>query len=290
MKEHKTENGSILITGASSGIGRATALMLDRNGFRVFATVRRQEDGDSLKKDSSGRIIPVMADLSDEASIKNAFTFISSSVGERGLRGLVNNAGVNLEGPLEFFALGSIRKGLEVNLVGPIILIQTFLPLLRKCSSPRIVNVGSIGGVQSPPFVSPYAASKGGLHAFTVSLRRELLPFGIHVSLVIPGNIRTPIWDKITERVKRFSDDYTAEAVTLYGGAFSAFQKTTEQMAAKGIPPERVARAVVHALAKKRPKTRYIVGLDAKLQSFAARWVPDRIQDRVLLRVLGIHP
>jgi NAD(P)-dependent dehydrogenase (short-subunit alcohol dehydrogenase family) len=280
---------SILITGTSTGIGRATALMLDRNCFRVFATVRRQEDGDSLKENSSGRIIPVIADLSDEASIKNAFTFISSSVGEQGLRGLVNNAGVNLEGPLEFFALSSIRKGLEVNLIGPIILIQTFLPLLRKCSSPRIVNVGSIGGVQSPPFVSPYAASKGGLHAFTVSLRRELLPFGIHVSLVIPGNIRTPIWNKITERVKRFSDDYPAEAVALYGGAFSAFQKTTERMATRGIPPERVARAVAHALAKKRPKTRYIVGLDAKLQSFAARWVPDRIQDQVLLRVLGIQ-
>ena len=277
--------GAVLITGTSTGIGRATARYLDKMGFRVFAGVRKQRDGEALRGESSERLTPVIIDVSDTESINNSFEIISESVSEAGLWGLVNNAGIPLEGPIEFFPIDKIRKGLEVNLIGHITVIQTFLPLIRKRKG-RIINIGSIGGIMPVPFGAPYNASKAAMHALTVTLRRELLPSGIHVSLVIPGNIRTEIWQKVQEGTRHFPQDVCER----YGQALDALRKTVEKMGDKGISPKSVAKVIASALTKKRPKTCYTVGLDAKLQTIAAMFLPDRIQDRAVLRMIGIRP
>ena len=275
--------GAVLITGTSTGIGKATALCLDRMGFRVFAGVRKQSDGETLRRESSERFTPVIVDLNETESIDRAFDTISESVGEAGLSGLVNNAGIPLEGPLEFFPIDDIRKGLEVNLVGHITVIQRFLPLIRKGQG-RIINIGSIGGVMPIPFGAPYNASKAAMHALTVTLRRELLPSGIHVSLVVPGSIRTEIWKKIQEQTGHLSQD----VIERYGNEMEALRRAAEKTSGKGIPPESVGEVVGEALTKKRPRTCYTVGLDAKLQRLAAVLLPDRIQDWVVSRMIGI--
>jgi len=275
--------GAVFISGSSTGIGKGTALCLDKLGFRVFAGVRRQKDGEALRCESSESLTPVIVDLNEKETIDKALETISEAVGEDGLSGLVNNAGIPLEGPLEFFPIDEIRKGLEVNLIGHITVIQRFLPLIRKRKG-RIINVGSIGGILPIPFGAPYNASKAAMHALTITLRRELLPSGIHVSLVVPGTIRTEIWKKIQEQTGHLSSD----VIEWYGHEMDALRRAAEKIGGKGIPPESVGKVVAKALTKKKPKTCYIVGSDARLQRLVAMFLPGRIQDRVVLRMIGI--
>ena len=282
-----SRENTVVITGASTGIGEACALHLDELGFRVFAGVRKAADGEALKGRASARLAPVSLDVTDERSIAAAVETVARSAGDTGLAGLVNNAGIAVAGMLEFMPLAALRNQLEVNVLGPIAVTQAFLPLLRKTRG-RVVNIGSNSGLLSTPFLGAYCASKFALEALTDALRGELRPWGIQVSIVEPGNIQTPIWEKSSAAAKQLLDGLPQQAHELYGAAIEAVGKTAEKSAASAIPPAAVARAVTHALTAKRPKTRYRVGTDATVQALLARYVPDRMRDALIARFMGI--
>ena len=274
-------NSSVVITGASTGIGEACALRLDRNGFRVFAGVRKEADAQRLKQQASERLQPVTIDVTNEAQIEAAAKTVAEAVGEAGLAGLVNNAGVSINGPLEYLTSEDLRKQLEVNVVGQVAVTRAFLPLIRKAQG-RIVNVGSIGGRFTTPFLGPYCASKHAMEAISDALRQELRPWGIHVSLVEPGSIATEIWQKGQSDADEMMKNMPEEALMRYGKAFTALREAAAKFEAAGIPPDRVARSVEHALTSGRPRTRYIVGFDATVQRLIRDIVPDRMRDRLV--------
>lgn len=282
-----TTRGGVLVTGASTGIGEACALYLDKLGFRVFAGVRRDADGEALRKKGSDRIAPVYIDVTDGASIAGARAVIESAAGGRGLQGLINNAGIVVAGPLEFLPLDEFRKQLEVNVVGQLAVTQAFLPLLRKARG-RIINIGSISGRSATPFNGAYAASKFALEAMTDALRVELLPWGISVSIIEPGSVATPIWEKSREAAGEIARRMPAEARELYALAYDAMRAAAARIAQAGIPAAEVAKVVAHALMAEKPRTRYLVGKDAKRQAVLTRLLPDRLHDRLVIKYLGL--
>ncbi|MEA3470645.1 MAG: SDR family NAD(P)-dependent oxidoreductase [Thermodesulfobacteriota bacterium] len=285
--------GAVVITGASTGIGKVCALYLDRLGFRVFAGVRREEDGNVLRKEASDRMTPVFIDVIDSASIDSALKFISGEVGGAGLAGLVNNAGISIGGLLEFLPIAEIRRQLEVNVIGHIAVTQALLPLLRKGRG-RIVNMGSIAGRMPQPYLGPYSASKAALEAVTDSLRMELRPLKIPVSIIEPGVVYTPMWEKARIGAHITVENFPQEAFDLYGSDISAVTEVLEnkeRIQKVAVSVDVVAKAVAHALTAKKPKTRYIVGWDAKLGAFLARFLPDRLLDwltMIFWRELGL--
>jgi NAD(P)-dependent dehydrogenase (short-subunit alcohol dehydrogenase family) len=278
---------SVVITGASTGIGEACALHLDRLGWRVFAGVRQQQDADRLRASASARLTPVVIDVTDGKLIAQAAAEIGETLADGGLAGLVNNAGIAVAGPLEFVPIDELRRQLEVNVVGQVAVTQAFLEQIRRAAG-RVVHIGSIGGRLATPFVGPYSASKHAMEAITDAMRFELAPWGIGVSIVEPGSIATPIWDKgqvaADEMLKRLPE----RATELYGDDFTAVRSFAIETGKRGIPPAAVAKAVAHALTSKRPRTRYIVGRDARLQALAATFAPDRFIDRVIAGRLGV--
>jgi NAD(P)-dependent dehydrogenase (short-subunit alcohol dehydrogenase family) len=276
---------AVVVTGASSGIGEASALELAKIGFDVFAGVRKETDGERLKTESAGKVIPLSIDVTDQDSIRAAAARVTEAVGERGLAGLVNNAGISITGPLEFIPIDELRRQLEVNLVGQVAVTQAFLSLLRKGRG-RIVNISSIGGRIALPFVGPYAASKFGIEAISDSLRRELRPWGIEVSVIEPGSVATKIWEKGTVQARELSETLPPEGQELYGGAIGKMLKLAAETAARGVPPEEVSKDVAHALTASKPKTRYLVGRDAKMRARVSRLVSDRTFDRLIARTL----
>jgi NAD(P)-dependent dehydrogenase (short-subunit alcohol dehydrogenase family) len=277
--------GTVVVTGASSGIGEACTLHLEGLGFQVFAGVRNAADGERLRSESSGNVTPISIDVTDQESIRTSAARVAEAGGDRGLAGLVNNAGVAISGPLEFIPIDELRRQLEVNLVGQVAVTQAFLTLLRKGRG-RIVNVSSIGGRIALPFAGPYAASKFGIEAISDSLRRELRPWGIEVSVIEPGSVATKIWEKGTAKARELSENLPREGQDLYGGMIAKMQKLAAETAARGIPPEEVAKDVGHALTASKPKTRYLVGRDAKMRARVAGLVSDRTFDRLVARTL----
>lgn len=276
---------SALVTGASTGIGRATALRLDADGWRVFAGVRREEDAESLRTAASDRLIPLMLDVTDAGQIAAAAERIASERDGAGLDGLVNNAGVSLPSPLETMPIEDFRQQIEINLTGQVAVTQAMLPLIRTARG-RIVFISSIGGRIAFPFTGAYHAAKFGIEAVGDVFRRELSGTGISVSIVEPGSIATDIWD----RGERASDDIGArspERDALYGDAIEKYRKVVHGVAGRGIPPERAAGTIVHALSAGRPRTRYLVGVDAKLQARVKYLIPTRIFDRIVARATG---
>src|SRR5438874_93678 len=233
---------SVLVTGASTGCGRACALDLDRRGFRVLAGVRKDADGEALRAESS-RIEPVILDVTDQSSIDAAVKGIGDE-----LYGLVNNAGITVAGPLEYLPVDEIRRQFEVNVFGHLAVTQAFLPAIRNAHG-RIVFMSSVGGrVPSAPFLSPYNASKHAIESFGDALRVELAPSGIHVSLIEPGSVATPIWDKSVSAAVALRKGLRREAAERYGAAADKTQKLAEATGRRGIPPEKVAEKVAHAL------------------------------------------
>ena len=277
----------IVITGASTGIGRACAMHFDQLGFSVLAGVRRDADGAALRSAASDRLTPLPIDVTDAGSIAAARAQVEAAAGGRGVHGLVNNAGVGVGGPLEFVPLDDLRRQLEVNVIGQVAVTQAFLPMLRQARG-RIVYIGSIAGRMATPFIAPYAASKFALEAITDALRVELRPWGIGVAIVEPGSIATPIWEKAKDTTKQVSDDLPPEGHELYGAAVSSLREVMADFEKRAIPAERVAKAVAHALLSKRPKTRYLVGTDARIQAALAAVVPDRINDRLIARQMHL--
>ncbi|HEY6085041.1 MAG TPA: SDR family NAD(P)-dependent oxidoreductase, partial [Nitrospira sp.] len=203
------------------------------------------------------------------------------------LSGLVNNAGIAIGSPLEVIPIPALRKQFEVNVIGQIAVTQAFVPLLRLAKG-RIVNMGSIAGRSTIPMMGPYSASKHALRALTDALRLELQPWGIQVSLIEPGAIATPIWDKSLHAAMELEDAASPEAKELYGEAARRVRETVDQAGQRAIPPEAVVQAVWHALTARRPKTRYLIGTDAKLRAIMITWLPDRLQDWILKKVLKL--
>ena len=278
---------AVVITGASTGIGEACALRLGKHGWRVFAGVRKEADGAALREKSSDRLTPVMIDVTDQASVTAAAETVRAAVGDGGLAGLVNNAGISVFGPLEFLPPEDLRRQLEVNVIGQIVVTQAFLPLIRAGNG-RIVNMGSIGGRMATPFLGPYNASKFAMEALTDSLRQELRPWGIEVALVEPGSIATPIWSKGQANADEMEKSMPEEAMKLYGDAFAALRAAAKEFEKAGVPPDEVAKFVEHALTASKPKTRYVVGRDAQIQRVLAKVVPDRVLDGLVQRQLKL--
>jgi NAD(P)-dependent dehydrogenase (short-subunit alcohol dehydrogenase family) len=273
-------SGTVLVTGASSGIGEATALHLRDLGFDAVAAVRKDEDAERL----AGRGLRTLKmDVTDADSIAAA----RDALGDGPLAGLVNNAGIAVAAPLEFLPLDQLRHQLEVNLIGQLAVTQRFLPALRAARG-RIVNVSSIGGRVALPLVGAYHASKFALEAVSDTLRRELLSQGVDVIVIEPGGVKTPIWRKGDQLATELTADLPPEGRRLYGNLIAAIRKQTAKIATEtGIEPRVVAEAIGHALTAKRPRARYLVGRDAKLRAPAAALLPDRVMDRIVARTLG---
>lgn len=276
----------VVITGASTGIGAGCAIGCAQQGMTVFAGVRDLRAGEALQA-KEGAIIPLQLDVTDDESIKRAADTVRQRVGGAGLAGLINNAGIAIGSPLEVIPLSQLRKQLEVNVIGQIAVTQAFLPLLRQAQG-RIVNMGSIAGRGTIPMMGPYSASKFAMEALTDALRLELYPWGIHVSIIEPGAIATPIWDKSLNTALDVEKDMPAGAKLLYEKAARQVWEAVQEAAQRAIPVDAVVQAVLHALTSPRPKTRYLVGTDAKLRAFMAKWLPDRMQDWILKKVLKL--
>jgi NAD(P)-dependent dehydrogenase (short-subunit alcohol dehydrogenase family) len=275
---------AVLITGASTGIGHATAVGLAQRGFAVFAGVRRTEDADRLAADAPGATTLIL-DVTDQRSIDAAARTVAEATGGR-LKGLVNNAGIAVSGPLEFLPIDEVRRQLEVNVVGQIAVTQAALPMLRAAGG-RVVNIGSIGGRVALPFLGPYAGSKFAMEGLSDSLRREIEPLGVKVSLVQPGPIATDIWERGQATAQSLRDGMPPEAQALYGDRMDRAQAAAQARSQEAIPPSAVAEVVAHALTSSRPRTRYLVGPDTRVMATLARLLPDRVMDRLIARRTG---
>jgi NAD(P)-dependent dehydrogenase (short-subunit alcohol dehydrogenase family) len=272
-----TGRGAVVVTGASTGIGEACATHLHSLGFQVYAGVRKDEDAERLR---AAGPTPLKLDVIDEGSIKSA----AEEVGDT-LYGLVNNAGIAVSGPLEFMPVDELRRQIEVNVIGQVAVTQAFLPALRKARG-RIVNIGSIGGKIALPLLGPYAASKFAMEGITDALRRELRDLGVEVSIVEPGGIATPIWDKGVDTAQELAQQAPPETRELYGGLIEAVTAGSQRAAQTGLPPMAVAKVVEHALTARKPKTRYLVGRDAKMRARLAKILPDRAFDSLIARAM----
>jgi NAD(P)-dependent dehydrogenase (short-subunit alcohol dehydrogenase family) len=259
---------SVLVTGASSGIGAACAERLTTKGWKVFACVREQGAAPAGTTE-------LVLDVTDGGAIARA----AEAVGER-LGGLVDNAGIAVACPLEYLPLDELRRQLEVNVVGQLAVTQALLPAIRAARG-RVVLIGSIAGTSALPFLGPYAISKFSLEALADSLRVELEPDGVHVSIVRPGTIDTPIWSK----PQPLADTLPPEAIERYGARIASMRSVAAARAKNAAPAGAVVDAIEHALTDERPKTRYRVGRDAHIRA-AIEKLPDRLRDRVIRRAL----
>lgn len=281
------QNRSVLVTGASSGIGKECAVLLASRGFQVFAGVRKPEDAAALTSTAGGTVTPVMIDVTVPSSINAALQSIRGALPVDSSFALVNNAGMTVAGPLEVLPIDSLRQQFEVNVIGQVAVTQAFLPLLRARAG-RIVIMGSVLGRISPPLVAPYAAAKFALEAITDSLALELRPWGIRVTLLEPGNVATPIWEKSVRRVQEVLDSLDADRQKLYADSRNDIERLGKAFSRGGIPSERVARAVVRALTARSPRSRYRVGFDSWFLSTFSPVVPDRIRYWITRRVLSL--
>jgi NAD(P)-dependent dehydrogenase (short-subunit alcohol dehydrogenase family) len=272
---------TVLITGASTGIGRATALHLDNLGLKVFAGVRKEADSEALSQASSPRLTPVILDVTLEHTIADFVAEIGASTGGT-LDALINNAGRSLNGPLELLPTADVRSLFEVNVLGLLSVTRACIPLLRKGRG-RLVNISSGHGLLAIPDKSAYAASKFAVQAISDSLRLELRPFGIHVSSLVVGKVDTAVLDKILAERERLSEASDPEVMKLYTPLFEFFDREVRNL--PGIPPEEVARVVARALKADKPKAQYLVGPGARKMRNLAR-LPRRLRDALMSKAL----
>jgi NAD(P)-dependent dehydrogenase (short-subunit alcohol dehydrogenase family) len=284
---------SVVVTGASTGIGWAVAQVLTKRGFHVFGSVRKAADAERLTAAFGQAVTPLVFDVTNESAVRAAARAVEVALGGQTLAGLVNNAGIAVAGPLLHLPVDEWRKQLEVNLTGVVITTQAFAPLVgaRKPvpgqSSPgkpgRIVNIGSVGGRNANPFMAPYCTTKFGLEGMSESLRRELLPFGVDVIVVAPGAVATPIWDKADET------DTAAYANTVYAPALDRLRAYMLSIGKSGLPPERIGEAVHTALTTPKPKVRYTI-TPQPMQMLMADILPKRTLDKIVGKRLGLLP
>lgn len=275
---------AVVVTGSSSGIGRACVLDLVGAGYKVFAGVRSEQDASSLLAEAGPGLRPLQLDVRDEASIEAAVRTVAAETGEAGLSGLVNNAGISASAPLGILDIADLRDVLEVNLLGPFRMVQGFLPLLRSARG-RIVNIGSGEAALATPANGAYCMSKFALEAFNDSLRMELAPSGVRVIVVEPGGTQTRILEKVSARFQEVRSSLPAADRDLYLDSIDARDRMPE--GASLLPPEAVARVVRKALTSGSPKARYFAGLDVRGAFLLGRFVPAAVRDRVLRLLFG---
>ncbi len=299
----------VLVTGSSKGIGRATTILLARRGYSVFAGVRSTEDAEALSREAPERITPLMLDVTKRGDREAALATVTSTVGDEGLYALVNNAGIAVAAPIEFVPIEDLELQFRVNLFGLVAVTQGCLPLLRRQAAanvpagnqgehrrggreaqrraprrraPRVINISSIGGRIAFSPSGPYTASKFALEAITDSLRLEVEPQGIRVIAIEPGTVTTPLWDRALEIGITMRDKMPAEALRLYGQLLDQAERHARRAPDRGVPAERVAAVIARATEVQRPRTRYLVGADAKLAARLIAPLPDRLRDALL--------
>jgi NAD(P)-dependent dehydrogenase (short-subunit alcohol dehydrogenase family) len=278
---------SVIVTGASSGLGNAAAIHLTELGYRVFAGVRTDSSAAELSgmPPSTGELIPVMLDVTDAASIAQAGKLVEHWSSDTGLWAVVNNAGISISAPLECVSVDVMRAQLETNVVGSVAVLQRLLPLLRA-SGGRIVNVSSGIANIALPYLGAYAAAQFAKEGLSDALRRELRPLGVSVSVIQPGAVWTPIWGKMRRSANEILAVAPADIVETYRERFIESLNTTEGLArASKTTTAAYADAVATALAAKRPKPRYRVGIDSWSSAFASRMIPDRMLDALIIVV-----
>jgi NAD(P)-dependent dehydrogenase (short-subunit alcohol dehydrogenase family) len=266
-----------LVTGASSGIGRACATHLTGLGFHVLAGVRREADATALAALGAE---PVQLDVTSEHDVAATAERVGGE-----LAALVNNAGIAITGPVESVPVEEWRRQLEVNLLGQVAVTRALLPAVLRARG-RVINISSIGGRVAGPLFGPYAASKFGLEAMTDALRREVAPHGVRVVSVEPGGIATPIWSKGLEGADELIATMSADARRRYAGMVAAVRGEAERVSRDGLPPAAVAEVVARALTARRPRTRYVVGREARMRATLAQFLPDRAFDALVARAL----
>jgi NAD(P)-dependent dehydrogenase (short-subunit alcohol dehydrogenase family) len=272
---------SYVVTGASTGIGRACVDALVNAGAHVWATVRNDKDKEALEHDHPGAVTVLRLDVTDTASVQKA----GQQVTEAGpLNGLVNNAGVALPAPLEAIPIEVFRRQIEVNLIGQLAVTQAMLPALRKAREQgdraRIVMVGSIGGRIAAPMLGAYHASKFGLVGLADTLRAELAPSGIPVIMIEPGAIATPIWERGGQAADQLVEQVPPEALARYEAQIATARKGAARSAQRGLPPARAAEVIVKALTAANPRPRILVGQDAHAAAVVAQ-LPHRLRYRL---------
>ncbi|MBU6297044.1 MAG: SDR family NAD(P)-dependent oxidoreductase [Alphaproteobacteria bacterium] len=283
---------SIVVTGASTGIGWGVVEILIEKGFRVFGSVRKEADAERLRKEFGANFVPLLFDVTDAQAVAKAAGQVGAALAGETLFGLVNNAGIAVPGPLLYLKVEEFRRQLEVNVTGQLIVTQAFAPLLMAkgpglpgealgAKPGRIVMITSVGGRNATPFVGPYCASKFALEGMSESLRREFMLFGIDVIVVAPGPVATPIWDKAD------AVDASAYAGTPYVGALTAIKKLMLDAGRKGLPPEALGRVVHEALTAARPRARY-TATPEPLQNLLVRALPARLVDKMYAKRLGL--
>ncbi|AXT85800.1 short-chain dehydrogenase/reductase [Aeromicrobium sp. A1-2] len=278
-----TTPDAVIVTGASSGIGQAMVEKFAANGIRVFAAVR------TLSTVADHPLVtPVRLDITSAEEARAAADLVRDVLpGGTRLRAIVNNAGIAVGGPLEFLDLDEMRRQLEVNVVGQLSVTQSFLPLLREHGKGRIVFTSSIGGRVAAPFIGPYAASKHALNGMAESLRRELKPWGIGVSVLAPATVATPIWDKASADIDAVAAGLPPRAVELYGPGIESMRAISQGARAGGIPASQVAEAAHHAVFARRAKAEYLVGREARTIATASALLPYRMFDKAVLKQMS---
>lgn len=284
----KSKKGAILVTGASSGMGKACALRLDQAGYRVFAGVRKERDAQLLKQGGSSRLIPVILDVADEQSIIAAREVVREAVGADGLVGLVNNAGVGVTAPIELVPLHELRRQFEINVIGQVAVIQAFLPLIRAARG-RIINVGSVGGKITIPFGGPLCSSKYAIESINDALRMELRPWGIHVVLVAPGSIRTPAVEKLVADSEAMVNMFSPEGKAQYAASYRTFVQSFFKQEEEGVGPEVMAETVYRAFTVHTPRKRYPVGPKSRLLPLLGIWLPASVLDVLRTRLFHVY-
>jgi len=279
---------SVVITGASTGIGWATAKLLLDRGFRVFGSVRKQADADRLRAEFGANFVPLLFDVTDEAAVLAAAREVRVALGGETLAGLVNNAGIAVAGPVLELAADEFRRQMEVNVIGPIIATQAFGPLLGadpslKGKPGRIVMISSVAGKNGNPLLSAYSASKHAIEGLSESLRREMMLFGIDVIIVAPGAVKTPIWAKAEQ------GDFSVYKNSPFFPALENVRKFTQYLSEIGLPPEKIAERIFHALTAAGPKVRYTITPEP-LQYLMGAVLPKRMVDKFIAKRLGLMP
>jgi len=277
---------SVVVTGASTGIGWGCVKVLIASGFRVFGSVRKQTDADRLSQEFGNSFTPLIFDVTDESAVAAGAKQVETALGAETLSGLVNNAGIVVPGPLLYLKIDDFKHQIAVNLTGQLIVTQAFTPLLgadhsRQGAPGRIVMISSVGGKIALPFLGPYNASKFALEGLSESLRRELTLFGIDVIIVAPGAVATPIWDRAN------AADVAQFANTPYVSALEKMKALMISNSKKGLLPEKLGEAVKTALTVSKPKTRYTV-TPQPVQNLMANTLPKRIIDNMIARRLGL--
>jgi NAD(P)-dependent dehydrogenase (short-subunit alcohol dehydrogenase family) len=286
-EQNMSAKRSVVITGASTGIGWAAARVLLGKGFHVFGTVRKQSDADRLLAEFGSNFVPLLADVTDEAAVRQAAATVADMLGSARLAGLVNNAGIVVAGTMLHLEPSEVRRQMEVNLIGAFIVTQAFAPLLgtdpaRTGQAGRIVQISSVSGTMGVPFVGAYSASKFALEGMSESLRRELMLYGIDVIVVGPGPVITPIWQKGEEA------DYSRYDATDYGPVIERFRAFFAEESKKGLPAEKLGQVIHHVLTVPRPKVRYAVVPNRLKDWTIPRLLPKRLLDRIMAKQLGM--